>query len=287
MSFIREETSQLSYLTNNIDFVSEPEVDSELFTIISTEDQSHSFYIQGTLTESSYTEFINKEDIINVSIGKGVTIIDNYAFKNCTNLNELNLPESLTEIGENAFENCLSLLSVTLPINLTNIGDLAFYKCNSMRIITFLNNNINIGENAFLDTPRNRVTILIPSEPFIYNNKDMYEGAQQELLGTKGDIYLVGLLPQTEIILSKTSFNESEQIGYTIGTFTTFSPLISGSHTYTNNINTDKVIINGNKLQTNMMFDYEKLQSFDINVTSINSYNEIVTNKFTIHINLS
>ena len=167
----------------------------------------------------------------------------------------------------------------------TNIGNLAFYNCNSIRIITFLNNNITIGENVFLDTIENGVIIVIPSEPFIYNNKNMYEGAQQELSGAKGDIYLVGLLPKSEIILSKTNFNENEQIGYTIGTLTTFSPLISGSYTYTNDINTDKVVINGDKVQTNMNFDYEKLQSFDINVTSLNSYNETVTNRFTIHIN--
>lgn len=44
------------------------------------------------------------KDII---IPKGVTKIDDEAFKDCTSLASIEIPNSVTEIGNNAFYNCM------------------------------------------------------------------------------------------------------------------------------------------------------------------------------------
>ena len=55
-----------------------------------------------------------------------ITNIDNYAFRNCPKLYELNLPDSLVNIGRFAFYRCKSLPSLTLPEGLEHIGEYAF-----------------------------------------------------------------------------------------------------------------------------------------------------------------
>ncbi len=68
-----------------------------------------------------------KEKIVEVTVINGVTSIDNYAFKDCTNLTKILLPESLTKISWCAFENCINLFSINLPNNIINIECFAFY----------------------------------------------------------------------------------------------------------------------------------------------------------------
>jgi len=53
------------------------------------------------------------EDIENLVIGEGVTVVGTYAFAGCTVLTAVVLPDSLTEVRENAFLNCQMLETVT------------------------------------------------------------------------------------------------------------------------------------------------------------------------------
>ncbi|WP_434796315.1 leucine-rich repeat domain-containing protein [Terrisporobacter vanillatitrophus] len=58
-------------------------------------------------------------------------IIDDTAFKGCSNLKSINFPKNLTYIEENAFEYCTSLISIILPEGLNYIGDSSFGRCSS------------------------------------------------------------------------------------------------------------------------------------------------------------
>ena len=71
-----------------------------------------------------------KRDIWNVNrltIGEGVVKIDDYAFQNWYNLNEISLPSTLTEIGAYAFANtALQNAFVIVSANVTSVGEYAF-----------------------------------------------------------------------------------------------------------------------------------------------------------------
>jgi hypothetical protein len=76
-------------------------------------------------------------------------ILDN-AFKNCTNLSKIILPKSITLIGANAFYGCSKLNGeLNLPKNLLSIGDYAFYGCNHITSVVVENKVTAIGNYAF------------------------------------------------------------------------------------------------------------------------------------------
>lgn len=65
------------------------------------------------------------------------TKVDEYAFKDCKNLNNLVLPESLIEIGISAFQGCSALESINIPKTVTKINNLAFADCTKLATINY------------------------------------------------------------------------------------------------------------------------------------------------------
>ena len=65
-----------------------------------------------------------------------MTLINSYAFYDCTSLKEVTIPNSVTEIGDSAFLGCKSLTKVTIPDSVTKIGYGAFSGCTSLKEIT-------------------------------------------------------------------------------------------------------------------------------------------------------
>ncbi len=61
--------------------------------------------------------------------------IGNWAFYNCYQLQELNIPEGVTEIGNSAFYGCSSLENLVLPSSLLTIGDYGFSLCSNLERI--------------------------------------------------------------------------------------------------------------------------------------------------------
>ena len=84
-----------------------------------------------------------------VSIGKNVTSISNYAFSKCHSLENITIPTGVTSINQYAFSMCYSLASITIPAGVTSIGNYAFSYCQSLAIITIPTGVTSIGQNAF------------------------------------------------------------------------------------------------------------------------------------------
>lgn len=61
-----------------------------------------------------------------------VTIIPEYAFNDCTNLESVTLSEGLKSIGEYAFQGCTNLKSANVPASVTNIGSTSFQGCTGL-----------------------------------------------------------------------------------------------------------------------------------------------------------
>ena len=98
--------------------------------------------------------------LTSITLPTGVTIINKYAFINCTGLRTLDLSNSrIRTILDGAFTGCTNLVSVMLP-NVDNperedgfyrISSAAFSGCTSLTNITIPSTTIGIGNFAFVD----------------------------------------------------------------------------------------------------------------------------------------
>ena len=111
-------------------------------------DGSYSYCVMGS---TGYNGIVYCSMLQDVSIGKNVTSIVNYAFSNCYSLASITIPAGVTSIGNSAFVGCFSLASVTIQDGVTSIGTNVFDRCISIASITIPNSVTSIGNNAFSD----------------------------------------------------------------------------------------------------------------------------------------
>jgi hypothetical protein len=69
--------------------------------------------------------------LTSVTIGNGVTSIDNFAFGYCTGLTSVVIPNSVTSIGVGAFAWCSELTTAYFNGNAPSMGLNVFYSCSS------------------------------------------------------------------------------------------------------------------------------------------------------------
>lgn len=99
--------------------------------------------------------------IKSIVIGEGITSIDDFTFRGCSNLTSVSLPSTLTRIGGYAFNRCQGLTTVNFPENLIQIGTSAFANCSSLQNVKLPNSLRVVGNHAFEATAIK--TIEIPS----------------------------------------------------------------------------------------------------------------------------
>lgn len=87
--------------------------------------------------------------ITSIELPTSLTIIDMFAFCNCTTLTSITIPGSVTSIGKYAFKGCAGLVSVTLPDSVTSIRQNAFQNCTGLISVTFPDSKIYIEQEAF------------------------------------------------------------------------------------------------------------------------------------------
>ncbi len=78
--------------------------------------------------------------------GKQISIIDDYAFAGCSNLQKITISNSVESIGECAFYNCSNLQNITIPDSVENIKFATFSGCKNLKTIT-MSNSIKSIEN--------------------------------------------------------------------------------------------------------------------------------------------
>lgn len=106
---------------------------------------------------------------------ENITYIGDYAFNNCANLKNLELPESLEYIGNAAFRGCPLIEQVSIPKNVTFIGYGAFWNYAGTSVDCFAPNPPEVGHMYSLPgcfkTPETMV-LHVPE-----GTKDLYEAA--------------------------------------------------------------------------------------------------------------
>ena len=90
-----------------------------------------------------------------------VSVIGDYAFKDCVGLTHVTIPNTITAIGYCAFWDCMGLTTVTIPESITSIGDYAFANCYALTELVY---NAVSCDNFNWSTPfiySNIATIMI------------------------------------------------------------------------------------------------------------------------------
>ena len=73
--------------------------------------------------------------ITSITISEGVKVINDEAFRKCSNLSRVTIPESVTRIGEEAFDDCSKLEKVE-ALGAETIESFAFSGCLSLKSVT-------------------------------------------------------------------------------------------------------------------------------------------------------
>lgn len=71
------------------------------------------------------------------------------AFKDCVNMNSINISDEIGYIGAGAFLNCISLTEIKLPSDLKTIPDYCFYGCSKLKNIDIPESVTSIGTYSF------------------------------------------------------------------------------------------------------------------------------------------
>ena len=108
-----------------------------------------SITIGNGVTSINEDRFKNCSNLESVTIGNSVTSIRSYAFEYCSSLESVTIGNSVTSIGSSAFQSCSKLTSVVIPDSVTSIGDYAFQSCSSLTSVTIGNSVTSIRSYAF------------------------------------------------------------------------------------------------------------------------------------------
>ncbi len=97
---------------------------------------------------SSWGGILSGTRVRTITVPEGVTVIPQYAFKDCSNLVTVNLPGSLTVVSAYAFSGCTELERIATLESVVSIGNNAFLNCQSLKEAV-LKNCTGIGADAF------------------------------------------------------------------------------------------------------------------------------------------
>lgn len=109
-----------------------------------------SVYLGRNLKSSdNYAPFKYQTQLKELTIGKNVTSIGDYAFAGCSGLASVLIPASVTQIGTSAFENINKLTELSLSNSVKTIGSKAFSGCTGLTEVILPSSVTSVGTGAF------------------------------------------------------------------------------------------------------------------------------------------
>ncbi|MBQ9715201.1 MAG: leucine-rich repeat domain-containing protein [Clostridia bacterium] len=117
--------------------------------------------ITGGSIINSYA-FEDCSSLTSIVIPNSVTSIDSSAFRGCSSLESIEIPASITSIGSSAFSGCSSLESIEIPAGVTSIEEAVFAYCSSLTSVEIPASITSIGERAFRDCS-SLTSIVVPN----------------------------------------------------------------------------------------------------------------------------
>ncbi len=153
----------------------------------------------GTKLITDYA-FYNCKNLIDVDIPSSVNVIGAHAFIYCVNLNQVNIPEGVTELKAGTFYECTNLKSVTFPCSTDKLNYDVFYNCENLNEIFIYSLEVpEVYPYTFTDDWKyNKYT-------FLYDRVDLYVPCESledykshEIFGQFKNIKCIGA-EQTEL----------------------------------------------------------------------------------------
>ena len=120
-------------------------------------------------TSSEAPWFSQRDQILSVIIGQGVTTIGFNAFHGCSSVNSVSISDSVTQIGEYAFRECSSLTTMVIPGTVNSIGNGAFRDCSALADLTITNGVKRLYGNCFYGCSSLRTVTLPESIDYIWD----------------------------------------------------------------------------------------------------------------------
>ncbi len=99
-------------------------------------------------------------DLVSIVLPEGLTAIRNSAFYACPRLRSINLPKSLRTIGYAAFVRCDSLMAIVVPEGVEMIDDYAYAGCGRLTTVSLPKSVISIGPNSFYSDVNLTLTVI-------------------------------------------------------------------------------------------------------------------------------
>ena len=152
---------------------------------------------------SIYWAFEGCSNIKSVYIPASVTILDGWAFGQCTGLTSVTFAEDsrLHTIGFTAFSGCSSLPTLTIPKSVTTIGDFAFAECPALVSITFPSGVKSIGDDVFRHSG-DLASITVEEGNTVYHSagncliktatKTLIAGCKTSVIPSDGSVTVIG-----------------------------------------------------------------------------------------------
>ena len=149
-----------------------------------------------TVSKIGDKAFIGNKNITKVLYsgrGDALTEIGEFAFCNCTALEDVFLPNTVKTIGRGAFASCTSLSDINLPYELEAIEEGTFQRCASLTYIEIPETVKYIGDSAFLEcTKLHDVFLDMKSENVSIGNKAFYKCEDLEGVSLSLNVVEVG-----------------------------------------------------------------------------------------------
>lgn len=156
------EVDEIKYLVisgNDVQIVGEALSSQKNLTITSSVKYADKAFQVVSIAENA---FKNCTEIESLEIEDGITSIGSNAFEGCKNLNNVVLPESVNVLGVGAFKSCISLSTCSWRGSIKNLPDECFYGCASLQDVS-LEGIESIGNSCFYDCDGLAKIILTPS----------------------------------------------------------------------------------------------------------------------------
>ena len=121
--------------TKNILKVEMPDTITELGYGAFSGDSGHGFYFSS---------------LERVKLSKCLSKIEDYAFRGCKNLNDIEIPDNIVEIGTCAFWECENLYYIEIPDSVSKIGGSAFIGINTVKVGKIVESSDGLENDASL-----------------------------------------------------------------------------------------------------------------------------------------
>ena len=109
------------------------------------------YIVPETVSDINDRAFLNCKNLNEVIVSENVKSMGEFAFIGCTGLVNIKLPEYLSELGMHAFSGCQNLENVIIPKGITKLESWLFFGCYGLKTITLPKEVEDIDFAAFRD----------------------------------------------------------------------------------------------------------------------------------------